>query len=79
MKVSDIIEAAPRMWWDEESLKRHDCEVYEEDVPFIATFDPEHVRLMEGVVRAARHGLTLRDLENPMRALLAYRAERGLE
>jgi hypothetical protein len=69
-----IIEAAPA-WWDAESLIEHGYEVYPEDVDFIATFDPQHVALMEAVVKAARYGIAT----SQTHALDAYRKEHGYE
>ncbi len=80
--ITDCITTA---WLDERTHKPH-CVVietdecgfmYDADARFIATFDPEHVALMEAVCEAEDNG-TDDELTTAGAALQAYRKERGL-
>ena len=79
-------------WLDKRTHKPHSVVIETDeyglmddaDARFIATFDPEHVALMEAVCEAAkaRHKEWTRDtyitIDDAIAALQAYRKERGL-
>ena len=98
MSIRDIIEAAtPGPWWtaggvvsaDNEYATSSDPYVFQvpidpswDNATFAATFDPEHVALMEAVCDAAKRNdderFGGRSLHYCIADLTAYRKERGL-
>lgn len=99
MSIRDIIEAAtPGPWWtaggvvsaDNKYVTSSDPYVFQvpidpswDNATFAATFDPEHVALMEAVCEAAAGYIEDRSwcvtiLANAAYYLAAYRKERGL-
>ena len=78
MSIRDIIEAAKSDWvLDGMSPKGGMFLDHEDDQRFIATFDPEHVSLMEAVCEAENDG-TDEELTEAGATLQAYRKKRGL-
>jgi len=99
MSIRDIIEAAtPGPWWtaggvvsaDNEYATSSDPYVFQvpidpswDNATFAATFDPEHVALMEEVYEAFTYSIENPDEDSDLpyhahERLTAYRKERGL-